>query len=352
MNEHAQIQATTVVGRRASEVLFNLITAAPRPGCFLLPANICPIVPVALRKARRAYEFVDISPRSLCMDEEQLLTRWHADPERYAGVVQVRTYGVMHEMQEPFRQIKALSPDALLVDDRCLCPPEPTGGVPDHTDAVLFSTGYAKYVDLGVGGFAHLAPGVPYRATEFPFDAGALDGVMAACKRACSQREPFEYEDVPWLDTGTLPWDLREYEGRILAETLRMQTRKAAVNAVYAERLPPDVQLPARFQQWRFNLLVRNPAGVLDAIRSAGLFASQHFDSLAGVFGPGDAPVARFLHAHVVNLFNDRYFTVEQAERLVNTLLAHPELLRPVPGAEHGLGADDQPSSFERIRFP
>ena len=142
---------------RASTILHNLLRSGRSGEPWLLPANVCPIVPLTLLKAGRGFEFVDIDEVSLCLDADRLLDRLRTAPGRYGGVLFVRTYGMEDSRDALFAEIRERGPELMLVDDRCLCRPRFDEPTPPGVDAVLYSTGYAKPVDLGFGGFASLA---------------------------------------------------------------------------------------------------------------------------------------------------------------------------------------------------
>lgn len=316
--------------KRASTVLFNLIRSHPIEGLFLLPANICPIVPMVFFKARRPFEFIDISPSTLCMDHDALVDRWLVPNNKPAGIIYVRTYGAIFDASDVFTRIKSLSPNALIVDDRCLCPPEFSGTLAPHTDAVLYSTGYAKYADVGFGGFGVVSDDIPYARAESAFNVRDLDEMDEHYKNALRSQTGFSYKDSDWLDTATPQDTWLAYREHVEQELIRISEIKTVTNSIYSDRLPPEIQFPHTFQSWRFNIQVRDKAAVLDAIRREGLFASGHYDSLAGLFGPGSAPFTQKVHHHVINLFNDRYFSSDQAIKLTN-LLDHFEPLIPGP---------------------
>ncbi|WP_198291692.1 hypothetical protein, partial [Pseudomonas asplenii] len=160
--------------QRAATVLFKIITSPILSGPFLLPANICPIVPLVFLKAGRSFEFIDICPRTLCLDHEAVMARWRRPGTPPAGIVYARSYGAVFKTDQIFSEIKSLSPQALIIDDRCLCPPDFNNIICDHTDAVLYSTGYAKYVDIGFGGFGLLRYKTPYKDTQHSFNPQAL----------------------------------------------------------------------------------------------------------------------------------------------------------------------------------
>ena len=64
----------TVIAPRASTILYDLLVSMRDRRTFLLPANICSIVPLTFLKAGTPFEFVDISPETLHMDLEQVQT--------------------------------------------------------------------------------------------------------------------------------------------------------------------------------------------------------------------------------------------------------------------------------------
>jgi hypothetical protein len=165
----------------------------------------------------------------------------------------------------------------LIVDDRCLCTPE--FEVSSTADVVLFSTGYAKIVDLNFGGYA------------------------------------FVQENIRLLQTNEqLPsWDA--YRSQIEANLESSRAQRTTLNEIYASRLPAEIQLPGEFQQWRFNIRVRNKSAVMRAIFESALFASSHYAAL------GQAPEAESLASEVINLFNDHHFDARKAERVCEIVL-------------------------------
>ena len=315
---------------RASSVLFNLIRSHPTEGPFLLPANICPIVPMVLFKARRPFEFVDIAPSTLCIDHDALVDRWLAPNNKPSGLIYVRTYGAIFDATDVFARIKSLSPDALIVDDRCLCPPEFSETLAPHADVALYSTGYAKHVDVGFGGYGVVNENIPYSRTELIQSVCDLDAMTTDYKNALRKQSPFLYKDRAWLDTTCPKTTWTEYRAVIERELLRIEETKMATNSIYCDRLPTEIQFPNAFQSWRFNIQVEDKAAVLAAIQREGQFASGHYDSLAGRLGPGIAPITQKVHQHVINLFNDRYFSPEQANKLADILI-RIEPLTPGP---------------------
>ncbi|HSK80484.1 MAG TPA: hypothetical protein VLQ45_28785 [Thermoanaerobaculia bacterium] len=312
---------------RACSVLYNLLLAgdgAGRP--FLLPANVCPVVPLTFRKAGRPFELVDVSGPDLAMDEARCLERIGRDRGGIAGLLFVRTYGAVGDAAPLFRAAKELAPDLLVIDDRCLCRPDPDcGGRTPGADVTLWSTGYAKHVDVGFGGFAHLSPGVPYRQQAGAYSAPALEEIERRVKKAVARGVPFDGGGEDWLELAPPEVSWPAYRSGLLAALPEIDEHKRRLNAIYTELLPVEVCLPERFQEWRFNVLVPEPDELVARLFAAGLFASRHYASLGGVFSPGSFPGAEALHRRVVNLFNDRSFDEERARLAAGLVLEHLE---------------------------
>ena len=267
--------------RRASTVLFNLLRAHTRPGPILIPENACAVVVLLLEKLGRTVEPVEISLRSTAIDHERLLVRW-ADRCRAApaGLIYVRPYGRLDDISRLFAQLRDVSPDALIVDDRCLGFPDPGVTLDDGVDAILYSTGYAKCVDLGCGGFAVTHERTGYCTEPGPYSEDADWHWAEASKAAVAAERPLNYQDCDWLDRRLpVPWE--EHLGRMREEEANSRSEKRRINAIYAQGLPRAVLFPAGLNDWRFNLWVRNSDAVLRALFSEGLFASSHFSAAA-----------------------------------------------------------------------
>jgi hypothetical protein len=319
-----------VYERRAATILYHLLRSAGAAAPWLLPANVCPIVPLTLLEADVPFELVDIDGKTLCIDGEQVLGRLASRPGGYGGLLFVRTYGVDTDAEPFLAAVRKAAPGLLLVDDRCLCRPDFDARPGDAADVLLYSTGYAKPVDVGFGGFAALKEQVAYEPRERPYKAEALDRLTADYKRAIEGRRPLRYQSGDWLDTRTPAMPFEEYRELIEGKVESSYARKRRINAIYHAAIPPESRLADRFQDWRFHLLVEEKQRLLDAIFAAGLFASSHYADLTPVLGStsGAAPRAEALHRRVVNLFNDRYFSEEQARRTAELvrehLMAHP----------------------------
>ena len=63
-----------IVEYRANKVLYNFIASNHLNGLAILPANICHEVVDALKCTEMEVRYVDISPETFCMDEEEVMS--------------------------------------------------------------------------------------------------------------------------------------------------------------------------------------------------------------------------------------------------------------------------------------
>lgn len=308
-----------VQASRASAILYSLLTSQEDKRPWLLPANICPVVPITFFKAGVPFQFVDISQRTLHMDLDQAqeLIKNH----KFGGLLYAHTYGELSTPNDFFESIRSFSPDLTMIDDRCLCIPDLEFDPASKADLQLYSTGYAKLVDLGFGGYAFMSDGVGYQPAHLTFLPGDHEEMERAYKDAVSQRARFVYKDSDWLETDASIPSWNEYCHQIEQTRTESLEHRALLNEIYANLLPQEIQLPAEFQSWRFNIRVKDKRRVLDAIFSSGLFASSHYASLAGIMDEGRAPEAEALGEHIVNLFNDHHFSADQAEQVCKIIV-------------------------------
>lgn len=265
-----------VAAYRANKILFNFLQSNNLRGTILLPANICHDVVETLMYAGNKLQYVDIDPRTLIMDWTQMMSH----VKDACAILCVHTYGVEEDYTEKFNAIRTLNPNIAIIDDQCLCFPD-LSLVESSADLVLYSTGSKKQVDFGKGGIGYVA-------------------------------SRWQYDDVDIL--GEAPLGNEEWmldESAVLRRMDAIMKHKDCLNKIYRQNLPTNIQLPEKYQHWRFNILVPNKDTILKAIFDAGLFASNHYASLSE-----DCQVASNLHQYVINLFNDSYFTETQAKQV------------------------------------
>jgi len=302
-----------VLEARACTILYNFLLSNNSPFPYLLPANICPVVPITFLKAGQPFQFVDIDPKTFCLDEMATLNLIRN--RKIGGVLLVHTYGELTSHSDFFSKLKEIDPKISIIDDRCLC--EPDFSVPDlkDIDLIIFSTGYGKFVDVGSGGFGWLKPGISYEPSHIPFSKSDLARLEEGYKSNIQNRSVFQYHDSDWLDTRSGHRDFQSYSIKVQDALDDIRLKKTQINLIYRDLLPEQIQLPEIYNHWRFNIQVPNKTEVLHALFENHLFASTHYQSLGGIMAKGHFPFAESLHGHIINLFNDQHYSSEQAQR-------------------------------------
>ena len=138
------------------------------------------------------------------MDLEQAAGR--LERGAYGGVLYAHTYGEPSTPNKFFQDVKSHHPELLLIDDRCLCTPDLEPDPDAAADVTLYSTGYAKIVELNFGGYAFLKDGTLYQPQHLSFTPQAYEDIESEYKEAIHNRKPYVYKDSTWLQTdGDLP---------------------------------------------------------------------------------------------------------------------------------------------------
>ena len=104
---------------RAANILHEVLGTLDRDIKFLLPLNICNIVPETFKMVGIRFEFIDINPKTLCMDEDLALEAIKNDSD-IGGILFVKTFGIKIESQVFYKKIKLLNSSIFIIDDQCL----------------------------------------------------------------------------------------------------------------------------------------------------------------------------------------------------------------------------------------
>jgi len=303
--------------RRASAVLYNFLKSNFSSSPYIIPANVCPAVPLTFLKAGIGFEIFDIDNKSHCLSEEAILDAFKKNQGRYAGLLYVRTYGVEDQRDDFFKAIKRIDPKLVIIDDRCLC--KPRFDIDEScADLTLFSTGYGKYVDIGSGGIGFIAEGMKY--SNYIINGKVSTGHFAVSYQkqidkfeSCLQSSAkFVYVDNDWLESGSMP-PLENYRKTVATKTVLEDNYRSTINNIYVNNLPSEIQFPSSYQNWRFNLLIEKKKIMLERIFKDNLFASSHYKPISTSFNQEKAPNAEYLFKRVINLFNNKKVTPEMA---------------------------------------
>jgi len=268
---------------RAATVLYNVLSTIGFTKKFLLPLNVCPIVPDTFIRANVKFEFIDISLDTLCMDEELILEKIKNDKE-IGGILFVYTFGIKRDMQPFYKKIKEINSAIFIIDDMCPSIQKFDYDINNsYADMALFSSGYSKYVDIGFGGYGFLK-----------------NSVYSATFKDKSQTKEF-----------------LEYKEKILEQIPLMKAHKEKLNNIYRIHIPQKYHLGEKFNNWRFSIMVDNKEEILKKIFEVeGLFASSHYPQVDYnyVEHPIQNSNAAKVHVKILNLFND--FRFDQAKAL------------------------------------
>ncbi|MEH0373769.1 hypothetical protein [Vibrio mimicus] len=308
-----------VTANRASRVLYNFLISLEKPICFLIPANVCPIVLATFIKAKVPYRLLDIDRKTLCIDLK-ILEQYLRQSEDDFGLLFVRTFGYTQHQESDLDTLKTIHENlAVIIDDRCLDIPQVDAtAFSESIDMTLFSTGYSKYVELGYGGYGWLSKtqAARYSSPDITYDEVEHEKLVSDFNHAILSKVKFIYRYDNWLDNRILPHSLEEYFQLIRKKSAETKDRKAQNNAIYRHKIKPELWLGEEFDNWRFSILVSNKTQLLDSIFANGDFASSHYASLAGIFDTTQAPVAEMIHSQIVNLFNDYRCDEAMAKRV------------------------------------
>lgn len=318
---------------RASTLIVGIAQGSAQ-GVWLLPSHVCPALPLALIAARRPFEFIDISENTFALDIDlviQRLKKNHAPP--VVGVIYVRGYGNDQFANHDIARLRNFSGKELsIVDDRCLGRPQidPEVLLENEADAMLFSTGYGKVLDLGGGGYGFLKSHLPWRLEKKPFDDAADSLLMADYKQALLSKGAMFPVAGPapqaslwrWISTAAGP-EWNSYRDEIRAKLPLILDHKNKLNDIYMRELPSHLMLGDNFNWWRFNLKIKEAASLLTKINSAKLFASNHYQHVPSIYQKEAAENSDLLSGKIVNLFNDFHFTAQQALEISSLIRRH-----------------------------
>ena len=282
-----------LVDCRASAVLYRFLSTQRKKQTVLLPVNICSIVSIIVKKAGFDVEYVDISPIDLCADEENILNKLNKGKGKYSGILYNYTYGLEIDKTDFFKLIKANYDNIWIIEDKCSNVPVFESS--SFVDLTLYSTGYAKQVDLDCGGF------------------GILHSIIDE-KETTTTKFEIEIDKKNYnFSTYSFSGSAKNYFNSIENRIPDILKHKKKLNCIYMENLPNEIQMENCFNNWRFHVLIDKKEEIIKKIFSEGLFVSNHFKPLS--MDTERFPNSYKLYDRVINLFNDFYYTEEQAIR-------------------------------------
>lgn len=291
--EHLQEKLRIITDSRASAVLYRFLINKHDKGEFVLPVNVCPVVAEIVKHAGFTPLYVDIDKQNLCLDlnkTSELLNRG------IKGMLINHTYGVEIDFGEDIKQLRS-NWEGIIIEDKCLCVPTLIANA--NADLTLFSTGYAKVVELHYGG------GLGIAKNEHSFE---------------SEKQLLKLVDNKIIRINDFNVNTDSYCSDIKREIKSISLQKKLLNQIYADGLS-DISLESRFNNWRYHIMVENKEQIIKAIFNEKLFVSSHYKPLSDDYQKFE--VAWNLYNSVLNLFNDNYFDTVKARKLVDLIRKH-----------------------------
>lgn len=307
---------------RASIILYNVLKSLKTTKTFLLPLNICPIVPAIFLKAKIPFELIDISSKNLCMDEIKIYSLLENKRE-YGGILFLKTFGVEFDAEYIYKKIRKINNNIFIIEDQCLSKPNVNFKInTTEADLVIFSTGYSKYVDLSWGGFGFLDDNFSYNSQNIPFKEEHLDDIVQSFQLSLNKNTKLIYKDTNWLGSNEILYkNFNDYFNEIQSKIIENTQHKNKLNHIYSSFLPEEIILGNNYNNWRFNIMVNNKKELLEIIFNNQLFASSHYASLEYMYNyiPNNkSSTSSKLHNNIINLFNDLRFKENDAIKITD----------------------------------
>lgn len=303
-----------VYNTRASTILYSYLLKNKGDGLWMIPVNVCHLIPACFIKADCPFEIIDVSKKTLAIDENIILQKLLKNPKKYSGILTVRNYGKETGQVSFFSKIKKLTPHLKIIDDACLGYPDFNNKLPKEVNLELYSTGYSKAIDIGYGGFGKIHTSDSLEIImDFNFDEKSLvemnQHYINSINNSTHINEAIFKSN--WLNSESI--DVKNYKKEVNLFFPKAQSHKTKLNKIYDDLLLPKFKEKRLSVHWRYNLKLANPNFVLDKINQQGLFASRHYYPLNKVFMKNLCPEWETAFSFMLNLFNDFRFNEENA---------------------------------------
>jgi hypothetical protein len=276
---------------RASSILHRFLLKFDKSIKVILPVNICPIVNEVISKSGFTPHFIDVSEKYLfTIDQEKLIDYLNKNVGKKNIVLLNQTYGINFDFSKLCENLKK-NYDVVIIEDKCLSIPNLETA--DYVDITLYSTGYAKILEL-------------------PFGGG-----IAVSKDEIKLPEPLFYFGT---SKEYKRMNIDYFEKEIQNKLSIVLEHKNNINDIYDSELK-EYSINENLNLWRYNITVKNKDAVLAKIFENKLFASNHYKPLLSNYyiykNSWD------LYNNVINLFNDFYINEAQAYLITKIILEH-----------------------------
>lgn len=107
-----------------------------------------------------------------------------------------------------------------------------------------------------------------------------------------------------------------KYKNKTKKQLIKVSKHKNIINNIYRKNIPDKICLNNDFNQWRFNIKLKNRNFVLNKIFEKELFASKHYKSISNIFGEKKCNKTEALSEKILNIFNDLNIDRDYAYRI------------------------------------
>ncbi|MGB6127791.1 MAG: DegT/DnrJ/EryC1/StrS family aminotransferase [Psychrilyobacter sp.] len=307
---------------RASSVIFEFIRSIKKKGVLLLPANICPIVPLTFMKAKIEFEFIDIELDTFCCDFKEVEEKIRKN-KNIIGLLFVNAYGIEKDFSNNFKKLRDLNKELIIIHDKCLSYPD-FSHQDSLADLTVYSTGQAKVVNIGYGGFGILHnTNFELKNIDFSYNEQDYIKIYKAYKKTLITNKKFNYIENEWLDLREPLLNFSEYQKIVSEKINEIKLKKNQLNDLYEKGIDKKFKTFYPQNNWRYIILLDNSDAVIKKIFEQKLFASQHYKSLVDLFGNGNGKNAKKLEKEVINLFNDFCFDELKVRKIIKLINEH-----------------------------
>ncbi len=301
---------------RATAVLNDFIITNNISGKFLLPANICPIVPLVFIKNNIKVKFIDISKKNFDMDKSLIFENL----EKFDGLLWNNSYGKEDNNSNFFLKCKKNKKNFFIIDDRCLNEPNLSLKRQINSDLEIYSTGYSKYCDLGHGGYGLS----PKKISYFPnsYNKFSYEYIIKKFYSSIKNKNIFYSKKENWLENKNNINSL-EYFKKIKKLKRKIKIHKKKINSIYEQLIPNKLKVNNIYNNWRYNILTPNRDILLNEIFQKGLFASNHYYPSSKIFQNKHMKNSDYVAKNILNLFNDLRFNEKMAIKISQIIKNH-----------------------------
>jgi dTDP-4-amino-4,6-dideoxygalactose transaminase len=307
---------------RATSIINDFINSNKIEKSFILPANICPVVPLVFYKNKIKTKFIDIDNKTLNICKDEVFS----EIENSSGILWNHTFGKETDQKKFFLDLKKKKENFLIIDDKCLCIPTTKLTKKIYSDLEIYSTGYAKYCDLGYGGYGISNEKIKFFKTNYSKQTS--HNLKQKIEKSIFKKKILRNTETNWLKNKKI-YKTDFYLAKIESLLNRINIHKKKINNIYKTNLPNEIILDQNTNVWRFNILIKKKEILLKEIFNNNLFASTHFYSSSKLFKNERKKNTDILYKNVINLFNDLRFNESKALKISEIINTHYKMYGP-----------------------